>query len=93
MGARTTPLPACTLHAVAALVCLAASLLAWLLFFVQYWPYRALFDEQGLYFDAAAGVVVRSQSAMLVVPALGLLLLALMLALLGRRKHRRQARP
>ena len=69
----------------AALVCLAASLIAWLLFFVQYWPYRALFNEDGIYFDAAAGVVYRSQSAVLAIPALGLLFLAFLLAMFRRR--------
>ena len=85
MRALKASVPARALCLVAALVCLAASLIAWLLFFVQYWPYRAHFNEDGIYFDAATGVVYRSQSAMLAIPALGFMLLALWFALLRRR--------
>ncbi len=88
MRSFTTVIQARTLLLAAALACLVVSLCLWLLFFLQYWPYRALFDAEGRYFDAASGVVVRSQSALLAVPASALLLLALLLTLLRRRARR-----
>ena len=61
---------------VSALLCLGASLACWLLYFSLYWPYRALFNEEGRFVDEATLVVYHEQSGLLVIPALGLLLLA-----------------
>jgi cell division protein FtsX len=73
------------LHVVAALACAAGSAVCWILFFIVYWPYRALFNEQGRYVDEAMAVVYHEQSGVLAIPALILGLLAAFFAFMGRR--------
>jgi cell division protein FtsX len=72
----------------AALACATASAVCWILFFIVYWPYRALFNEQGRYVDEALAVVYHEQSGALAIPALILGLLAAFFAFMGRRRRR-----
>jgi hypothetical protein len=72
----------------AAVGCAAASIWFWFLFFSLYWPHRNRFNEEGVYFAEDGVVVYHEQSGVLIVPALGLLLLSALFAvlwLIGRR--------
>lgn len=72
---------------IAALACAAGSAVCWILFFIVYWPYRALFNEQGRYVDEVMAVVYHEQSGALAIPALVLGLLAAFFAFMGRRRR------
>jgi Na+(H+)/acetate symporter ActP len=65
---------------VAAAVCAAASAYCWVLFFTLYWPHRERFNEAGVYFDEAVGVVHREQTGLLAIPAVALSMLAILSA-------------
>lgn len=45
-------------------------------YYSVYWRYRALFDEQGRYFDEAASVVYHDDASIFIVPVLAFFLLA-----------------
>lgn len=67
-----------------AIIAVVAVLCGWM-FFVLYWPYRHLFNEEGRYFCEANDVVYDSQSGVVIVPAILLGALAVLFALIGRR--------
>jgi NADH:ubiquinone oxidoreductase subunit 5 (subunit L)/multisubunit Na+/H+ antiporter MnhA subunit len=62
----------------ATILCAAGSLFFWFLYFTLYWPYRNLFNEEGRYFDEDSVVVYHEQNGLMIVPALALLLLAVL---------------
>ena len=74
-----------------AVVCAATSLVFWFLFFSLYWPYRNLFNEEGVYFAEDGVVVHDAQSGVLIVPAMGFLLLAAIFAALWLIRQRPKA--
>ncbi|OYY49833.1 MAG: hypothetical protein B7Y48_04845 [Methylophilales bacterium 28-44-11] len=63
----------------ASLFSLATSVIFFFLFFRMYWPYRALFDTEGRYFDIETLVVYQEVSGILLLPALGLMIFAMIL--------------
>lgn len=87
----------CVPHAsllAAALVSGASAAVFGLLFFLFYWPYRDLFNEEGRYFDAHDFAVYHAQSGLLIVPALAFLAFALFFAVLWCvRRHSAQLTP
>jgi hypothetical protein len=76
------PAPAKPLLLAVVVVCATASIWFWFLFFSLYWPYRNLFNEEGVYFAEDGMVVHHEQSGVLIAPALGFLLLAAIFAVL-----------
>lgn len=64
---------------VAALSSAIGSLVFWCLYFALYWPYRHHFNEAGRYFDEVSAIVHYQENALLIVPTLALLLLAVLL--------------
>lgn len=79
----------------AAVLSLIASLGCWFLHFTLYWPYRALFDEDGRFIDGTTMVVHHQQSGTLLLPAVALFLLAALAgaAWWGRRAARNTPDP
>jgi Na+(H+)/acetate symporter ActP len=65
---------------VAAAVCAAAAAYCWALFFTLYWSHRGRFNEAGVYFDEAVGVIHHEQAGLLAVPAVVLSMLAILAA-------------
>ncbi|GAA6130216.1 hypothetical protein [Halopseudomonas sabulinigri] len=63
---------------IAAVLSATGSLFFWLFFFTLYWPYRYLFNEEGRYFDEDSVVVYHEHNGLTVVPALALLLMAIL---------------
>lgn len=72
----------------AAVLCLITSLGCWLFYFTLYWPYRALFNEDGRFIDEATMVVYHQQSGVLLLPALAFLLLAVIAGTSWLRRRR-----
>jgi hypothetical protein len=66
-----------------------AALFCGALYFTLYWPYRALFDAQGRYFDEAESVVYHDDAAVFGATAIGFVLLAVALAHRWRARRRR----
>ena len=72
----------------AALLCTLSSALFGFFYYVCYWRYRDLFNEEGRYFDENHLVVYHDQNAVLIIPSIVFLLLAVFLfaVLLYRRR-------
>ena len=66
----------------ATLLCAGLSSFLGLLFYVYYWQYLGLFNEEGRYFDQATAIVYDRSAFVLIGPAIAFLFLALKL---GRR--------
>lgn len=73
----------------AAAACSAAAFFCGALYFALYWPYRALFDAQGRYFDESESVVYHDDAAVFGAIATGFLLLAVALGASWRARRRR----
>ncbi|KAF1021051.1 MAG: hypothetical protein GAK30_02075 [Paracidovorax wautersii] len=72
-------------------LCATASAIFGFLYYGLYWKYRDLFNENGRYFDETDSVVYQDEAAILIVPAIALLVLALGLGVLWWRRHRSRA--
>jgi hypothetical protein len=57
-------------------------------YFTLYWPYRDLFNVEGIYFDVQNVVVYHEQNVFLIVPSLAFLLLSLFFCITFRVRHR-----
>jgi len=68
------------LRLLGAILCAAASVAVWLLFFIVYWPYRGKFNDEGRFVDLSTMLVHHEQSGLLAVPAVALAALGLILA-------------
>lgn len=64
---------------IASIASLVTSLIFFFLYFHLYWPYRALFNSEGTYFDTQANAVYHEDSGILLLPAFLLLIITLAL--------------
>lgn len=91
MNAAPKPDVARPLLLAAAVLCATASAFFGSLYYSLYWKYRDLFNENGRYFDENDGVVYQDETAVLIVPAIALLLLAWWLGVRWWRRRRPRA--
>jgi len=76
---------------IASIASLVTSLIFFFLYFHLYWPYRALFNSEGIYFDTQANAVYHEDSGILILPAVLLLIIALALCKIWRHRWSAQA--